>query len=243
MNMRFLANTVFITVASISLLACNKSEDKPVKEEVKADQPTQSNTDTLPKPTKYQEGKHYVVLKKPISPDMLPDNEASDMQNTVLEFFWYGCPHCQHIEGPMEKWKSTMPSSVKLVRVPAIWSEPMALHARMYYLHNKSPKTEELHKEIFNAVIPNKSQSAGQQIQLYTPIFEQYGIGAMAFESGLHAPNLDEKLEKAHQLMGAAEVRGTPALVVHGKYSVVTNSVGSQEDIFKIVNFLLRKMK
>ena len=54
----------------------------------------------------------------------------------------------------------------------------------------------------------------------------------MAYESGLQSPSQTDRIKKAHNLMGAADVRGTPAFVVHGKYSVVTNSVGNQADIF-----------
>ena len=154
---KFIPLAAHYTVLTLFLLGCNSGGSEDASSSSSVTSPEESNKpevatqveSTKPKASLYEEGTHYTVLKKPITADMLPNQEASDMQNTVLEFFWYGCPHCQHIEEPLAKWKAKVPSSVKLIRVPAIWSDSMQLHAQMYYLHSNTKQSEELHTALF----------------------------------------------------------------------------------------------
>lgn len=36
----------------------------------------------------------------------------------VIEFFWYGCPHCFDFEPTLAKWLKTMPKNVEFIRNP-----------------------------------------------------------------------------------------------------------------------------
>ena len=51
----------------------------------------------------YQEGKHYkrIDTQKTANPDKVE----------VLEFFWYGCPHCYQFEPHIKQWKKNKPSN------------------------------------------------------------------------------------------------------------------------------------
>ena len=46
----------------------------------------------------FVEGKHYEEIKPPLS------TSAPSGQIEVLEFFWYGCPHCFEFEGHIAQW-------------------------------------------------------------------------------------------------------------------------------------------
>jgi thiol:disulfide interchange protein DsbA len=37
----------------------------------------------------------------------------------VIEFFWYGCPHCYKFEPEIEAWKATLPENVVLIKYSA----------------------------------------------------------------------------------------------------------------------------
>ncbi len=40
----------------------------------------------------------------------------------VIEFFWYGCPHCYHFEPTLEKWLKNLPKNVEFIRQPAAFT-------------------------------------------------------------------------------------------------------------------------
>ena len=51
----------------------------------------------------------------------------------VIEFFWYGCPHCYQLEPAISKWLARPPKDVVFKRVPAVPSDAWAQMATMYY--------------------------------------------------------------------------------------------------------------
>ena len=52
---------------------------------------------------------------KVISPAQPTDPDKIE----VLEFFWYGCPHCFHLEPVINAWEKGLPKDVVFKRVPA----------------------------------------------------------------------------------------------------------------------------
>lgn len=50
----------------------------------------------------------------------------------VLEFFWYGCPHCLDFEPDLNAWLKTKPQNVQFIRQPAVFNEQWAAHAKAF---------------------------------------------------------------------------------------------------------------
>ena len=60
----------------------------------------------------FNEGIEYKRLAAPVA--------TSDPKKVeVVELFWYGCPHCYHLEPDMKKWLKNKPANVVFVRVCA----------------------------------------------------------------------------------------------------------------------------
>lgn len=52
----------------------------------------------------------------------------------VIEFFWYGCPHCNQLEPLLNAWEKRLPKDVVLRREHVIWPgrRETEVHARLY---------------------------------------------------------------------------------------------------------------
>ena len=74
----------------------------------------------------YAAGKDYEVINPP-----QPTSDPSKVE--VIEFFWYGCPHCYHFEPDLNAWLKTKPDDVVFIRQPAVFNERWAAHAKMFY--------------------------------------------------------------------------------------------------------------
>lgn len=49
-----------------------------------------------------------------------PQPALSDGKIEVLEFFWFGCPHCYRLHPVLEEWKKTLPDDVVFRSVAAV---------------------------------------------------------------------------------------------------------------------------
>ncbi|MGH9578642.1 MAG: hypothetical protein ACRD3R_14475, partial [Terriglobales bacterium] len=56
-------------------------------------------------------GVDYVVLK----PELPVDTQG---KIEVIEFFWYGCPHCYGLESLLDVWLKKLPPDAVFRRVP-----------------------------------------------------------------------------------------------------------------------------
>jgi thiol:disulfide interchange protein DsbA len=52
----------------------------------------------------------------------------------IIEFFWYGCPHCYTFEPVLKKWLETLPANVEFIRQPAVFSSLWGKHAKAYFV-------------------------------------------------------------------------------------------------------------
>ena len=52
----------------------------------------------------------------------------------VIEFFWYGCPHCFAVEPHVESWAAKLPKDVNFRRVHVMWDgrNDMEGHAKLF---------------------------------------------------------------------------------------------------------------
>ena len=51
----------------------------------------------------------------------------------VVEFFWYGCPHCYTFEPVLEAWVKQLPPDVAFRRVHVGFRANIKLHQRLFY--------------------------------------------------------------------------------------------------------------
>src|SRR3990172_11299774 len=70
----------------------------------------------------------------------------------VIEFFWYGCPHCYNFEPVITTWLKKLPKDVHFRRVPAMFNEEYALGARAFYALEAIGAEERLHKSLFHPI-------------------------------------------------------------------------------------------
>ena len=59
------------------------------------------------------EGRDYTTLSHP--------QPADEKSIEVMEFFWYGCPHCYELHPRIKAWLKRMPSDVSFRYVPALF--------------------------------------------------------------------------------------------------------------------------
>jgi thiol:disulfide interchange protein DsbA len=60
----------------------------------------------------FKEGLQYTLIEP--AP---PTREGDEVE--VIEFFWYGCPHCNSLEPYIKSWLAKKPDNVRFVRIPA----------------------------------------------------------------------------------------------------------------------------
>ncbi len=180
----------------------------------------------------YKEGVQYKVIE-----NAQPTASADKIE--VLELFWYGCPHCYHLEPELEAWLKKKPDDVVFVRMPAILGPPWALHARAFYTAELLGVTDKIHKPLFDRIHKDKKPIRNEQ-QLKDFFIEQ-GVSAEDFDKTYNSFAVITKTNRAKQAASLYGISGVPTLVVDGKYRTSAREAGSNKGILEVVDFLVKK--
>ena len=190
-------------------------------------------------PTLWQEGVNYTRLV-PGQPTSVPSGQIE-----VLEFFWYGCPHCYAIDPLIEAWKKSKPAYITFSRIPVMWSEGHRSTARLYYTLESLGKLDQLHGEVFKEIHVNGNQlvasdpndAAGAE-RLQTAFVKKFGISEDAFKKAGHSFAVETALQRADQLVLRYRIEGVPTFVINGKFVADVRSAGTPERLISLVDDL-----
>ena len=216
----------------LPLLGCSDNSDPSKGSENTNTSPNSqsaaSNNET------YSEGVHYKVLKDPI-----PHNSDNIV---VTEFFWYGCSHCANFEPLLQQWDKTKPAGVSLEQSPAMWNDTMKLHAKVFFIAQTLENAEKLHAQLFSVIMGLHGQKdLEKHKEALSGVFQPYGLDKDAFYAQLNGFKINGQLSQAAKKMQQAQLKGTPLLVVNGKYAINNGSIKSAAELLTITDFLIAK--
>jgi len=180
---------------------------------------------------KYQEGLHYFVI------DGAPPFTGDTQQ--LVEVFSYLCTHCNTFEPYVESWKGRMPPGVEFSRSAAVFGrESWELYARGYVTAQMMGVSDEAHSALMDRIW--KEKNIMRNMDELATFYSQFGLDKDKFLSTARSFAVDGKLRKDQALIQAWGIRGTPSLVLNGKYRIAgSEAVASYDVMFDIVDYLI----
>ena len=162
----------------------------------------------------------------------------------VIEFFWYGCPHCYSLEPYIEAWLKKLPPDVEFRRVPAVFNSRWAHDAAIFYTLEAMGLVEKLHRPLFDAI--HKSNLRTDNEAALTEWLQKNGVDPKKFMDIMKSFGVQSKLRRATQQTVAYKIDGTPAMAVAGRYTVSAEQGRTQQGMLQVVDGLVamaRKQK
>lgn len=181
------------------------------------------------------EGKAYVKLSPPVP---TPANGKIE----VIEFFWYGCPHCNAFEPTLEAWVKKLPADVSFRRVPvAFRDEPFVAHQRIYYALEEMGLVDAMHRKVFAAIhVDHQRLDNPAEISAF---MAKNGVDATKFMSFYNGFSVQTKARQAAQLAQAYKLDGVPSLGIAGKYFTSATLAGSPQQSLAVTDYLIQQSR
>jgi len=170
---------------------------------------------------------------RPVSPPQATEAPAGKIE--VLEFFWYGCPHCNSLEPSLKAWVAKLPDDVVFRRVHVPFGERR--HQQLFYTLEAMGKAEEVNDAVFRAIHVDRDR-------LDTPdkmvaMLSKHGIDGKQFRETFDSFAVRTKMRRAAQVVDAYGVDGVPAMAVNGKYYTSPSMVGSAAGALRMLDQLI----
>ena len=155
----------------------------------------------------------------------------------VIEFFWYGCPHCNALESSLEAWVKKLPADVAFRRVPAAFNPMWELHAKAFYAREAMGKLEEMHRRMFAALHVQRLR-LDKEADLVAYMGSN-GVDAAKFKEAFDSFGVATKLRQGKQLAESYKIDGVPALGIHGRWFTAPSLAGGNERTFAVADALI----
>jgi thiol:disulfide interchange protein DsbA len=159
-------------------------------------------------------GRDYTLVKPP-----QPTDTGSKIE--VREFFWYGCPHCAHLQPSLRAWLKRKPADAELKHQPAAFQESWLQLARTYYTIEALGLVDKLHYEVFDAIHNQHTLDPATLARDPASLFNwvaSKGVDRKKFVAAYNSFGVLSRTKGTIDITERYGIQGTPTLVVDGRY-------------------------
>jgi thiol:disulfide interchange protein DsbA len=156
----------------------------------------------------------------------------------VIDFFWYGCPHCNKFQPAFEQWRKRMPADVEVRRIPAVRHDNWGPHARIFYALQALGELERLHQAVYHSYHVEELYMSKPEVMEAWAV--EHGIDREKWLAAYNSPEVLAQVEQAKVLTAQYDIQGTPSLVVDGRYLTSGSLVKETRDMIPILDQLIR---
>lgn len=180
----------------------------------------------------WKEGVHYNEIPFPLTVETGKHIE-------VREFFWYGCPHCFHMEPTVRQWLKTKPKQAEFVRSPAVLGPSWQLGATVYFVYESLGIVDRMHRATFDAI--HKEERVFTSLDDFADFAAEHGVDRKKFLKASRSFGVQLKLKHEADLDREAGIHSVPTFVIDGKYRTDETLAGSKEKLVKLIDYLIQK--
>ena len=183
---------------------------------------------------KIEEGFDYRVLAVPQPVEIKGKVE-------VIEFFWYGCPHCYDFEPELSAWVKRQPKDVVFKRVPVAFRDDFLPHSQLFYALEAMGKGDALNEKVMYAMHKENKRLLTEP-EMADWVAAQ-GVDRNAFLATYRSFAVVSKVRAAKQLAEAYRIDGVPTIVMQGKYVTSPSIAGTKAKAIAVMDYLEEKIR
>ena len=150
----------------------------------------------------------------------VPQPQETQGKIEVLEFFSYGCPHCNHFHPLVSQWAAKLPDNVRFIRIPvSMGHRQWGQLVRAYYTLEATGDLARLDDALFDAIHKEKLQLFDENSLASWAASK--GVNEAKFRQTFNSFNVSTRAGHAEKLSRDYDVDGIPRVVVAGQYVVL----------------------
>ena len=152
----------------------------------------------------------------------------------VIQFFYYGCPHCFDQQPLIEDWLAKKPADVEFRLVPALRDDKWIPLTKAYFALEELGEVKRLHRPIYD-VINFDGVMLSEEDKLFAWVARN-GVEREKFLAVYNSERVQAKVEAARKATADYQIKATPTLVVAGKYLFTSGLAGSHYEAIRLLD-------
>ncbi|MGY6553553.1 MAG: thiol:disulfide interchange protein DsbA/DsbL [Wenzhouxiangella sp.] len=179
----------------------------------------------------FLEGQHFHPVGSPTSP---PTDRVE-----VVEAFAYPCPACRVFLPVISQWSENLPEHVELIHMPVPLQPGWDVFARVWYTAEILGLGKDAHEAMFRALHDERRQF--RNMEEVAEVYTAFGISVEEFISTSQSFAVDNRMRRNRNEIMRFGVRGTPTMIVQGKWRLSPSDFSSYEEMLAAVDYLVAR--
>jgi thiol:disulfide interchange protein DsbA len=178
------------------------------------------------------EGTSYVKLSQPIP-------MAAGGKIEVVEFFWYGCPHCYQLEPALKDWVKRLPADVSFRKMHVPWQ--VQAHQQLFFTLDSMGLADSMSDKVFAAIHTDRNKLDTPEAM--ADLLAKHGVDRKQFLDAYASFGVRTKVQRARELAAAYKIEGVPTFGVAGRFVTSPSMMGSNGAALKMVETLVDRVR
>jgi len=180
------------------------------------------------------DGRDFHAIGKPLS---VPANGKIE----VIEFFWYGCPHCFSFEPILEAWLAKLPPDVHFTRVPVGFDALKQAHQHIYYVWEALGVVDKMHVKTFNRFHVDKKPV--NDLSDMVVFSRENGLDTDKVTAAWNSFSVQTKCASARRLEDDYGIERMPEMAIAGRYVAIAQPESGPESVLLTTAMLLDRIR
>jgi thiol:disulfide interchange protein DsbA len=159
----------------------------------------------------------------------------------VIEFMWYGCPHCNEFDPYLEAWVKKQGPDVVFKRVPVAFRDDFIPHSKMYHALDALGLADKLTPAVFNEIHEKKNYLLTPEAQ--ATFLATQGVDKKKYLDAYNSFSTQSNLQRDTKLMQAYKIDGVPTIAIQGKYETGPATTNSLPGTIQVMDFLVGQVR
>ena len=155
------------------------------------------------------EGRDFRTLARPLA-------VPADGRIDVIEFFWYGCPHCYTFEPALQGWMARLPADVRFRRMPVAFDARKELHQRIFYTWEALGVLDAMHGKTFARFHVQKKPI--DSLADMVAFAQENGVDAARVQAAWDSFSVQSRCREAKHLSNDYDIDETPEMAIAGRF-------------------------
>jgi protein dithiol oxidoreductase (disulfide-forming) len=175
-----------------------------------------------------REGQHYRRV------DVVPTDNPKKIE--VIEFFWYGCPHCHSLEASVNDWVKKLGPDIDF-RKEHVGFPQAIKHQQLFYALKALGVEGQIGPLVFESI--HKERKMLSQINDMADLVSKNGIDRKKFMDTFDSFSVKTRMRNSVNLADKYKLDGVPAFSINGKFVTAPSTAGGNAAALQVVDLLV----
>lgn len=187
-------------------------------------------------------GKDYTDIKLSTNHVVkLSEQEVKSAKPVLVEFFWYGCSHCYHMDPMISKLVSQHENKIIFKRYPVNFPR-WDSGAKLFFTVQEMGLEEKLHTKIFDVIHKQHINIMDNKAER-DKFLKRENVDVQKFDSIYNSFGINTKMKQASDVAKNYNLRSSPVFVINNKYQIDPALTQSYEATLKSMDQMLKGLE